>query len=79
MPDSLDFLGVMAVTNALLPGMNWCELTAYKSAPIEILSSLGCLKNFLELGLFSWGLNLSYFRIAMILSYLNDILMLELR
>ena len=60
-----------AVINALpaAPG-NLVEATAYKSAPIELIS-LPFLKNFLDVApSFRVGLTLSPFKMAIIFSYL---------
>lgn len=63
-----------------LPPTNLAELTAYKSMPIEILRVLESLKNLREVGLlFKVGFNLSYLRIARILSCLREACMFDSR
>ena len=57
--------------------MNFYELIGAKSAPIVLYMSLAYLKNFLEVELFKVGDNLSFLRIAMILSCLPESIKLE--
>jgi hypothetical protein len=65
-----------------LPGINLWEFTVAKSIPaptppIVLYISLGFLKNLRDVALFSWGLILSAFNIAIIFSYLPVSIMFE--